>query len=292
MVVDHLHLLMSLKHYAKKWNESSLRTNILDLDEKVGTAYDVYELRSRLEPVLNDLNEFIDNPPTTLSPIELVELIDEIAQTLRDEMNTSDINFYLSRYNLEFEAEEITSSKRNYVKSILSSTSEEKILKIAQDLGLYSDMAMLDVQQMPEIDNDYIKEYAEKCRIRIQEGDYEGAITSARTLVETVCMHILDISQVEYEKDGKIMKLYRQVSQVLRMDPSLYESDTLRQIASGFFSIIQGLAGLRNDLGDAHGRGGKVYRASKRHAILAVNAAYVVSDYLLDCCHNVVLKFD
>ena len=35
----------------------------------------------------------------------------------------------------------------------------------------------------------------------MRQDDPEGAITAARTLLETVCKHILDETEVDYSKD-------------------------------------------------------------------------------------------
>jgi hypothetical protein len=55
-----------------------------------------------------------------------------------------------------------------------------------------------------KFDGENVHEVWQKALVR-REGDSEGAITSARTLLETVCKHILDQSGVEYPE----MQIFR-----------------------------------------------------------------------------------
>lgn len=291
MVIGHNDFIIKLKYYTRNIKNHLLREEIHDLDDQLETVYDVYNMRSRLEPLLDELEEEFEFPNDTgtavrvkskLSPIERMNLIESIGLNLRDSMTTTDINVFMAGYEIDFEAEEVASSKRLYVKEILSKEPERVILRIARDLDLYKDASIIEMAKIDSVDNDYIKEQVSKCNNKILSGDYDGAITNARTLVESICMHILESSQTEYKKDGNLIKLYKEVTEYLKMHPALYESDSLKQITSGFFSIIQGLASLRNDLSDAHGRDGKSYRPQERHAKLAINSAHTVSDYLLE----------
>ena len=291
MVVAHNNMIIKLKYYSESIDHSLLQSKISALCDRLETVYDVYDARSRLEPLFDELEQLIDGSTSAavrqrLSPMERVELIEKIGYELRDTMTTSDINIFLAGYDIDFHPEEVASSKRLYVKDILAKAPERIILNIARDLDLYRDVSLVRTEKIEHIDNDFIKEQLSKCNQKILSNDYDGAITNARSLVEAICMHILDDLGVEYGRDGNLTKLYKHVSEQLAMDPSLYHSEDLRKITSGFITVIQGLAGLRNDLSDAHGRDTRVYRACKRHAILAVNAAQIISDYLLDSYSN------
>jgi hypothetical protein len=134
---------------------------------------------------------------------------------------------------------------------------------------------------LQELEFDYLKEQIEKCEQKINAEDYDGAITNARSLVESVCIYILEDSESDFSNKGDLINLHKQVKDVLKMDPSIYNEDFLKQISSGFFSIINGLASLRNELSDAHGKSkDEDYTPSYRHAILAVNSAKTISEYL------------
>lgn len=127
----------------------------------------------------------------------------------------------------------------------------------------------------------FIDEQVEKCDLKITTGDYYGAITNARSLLEAVLTEIessLDSNAPEY--DGDLLRLYKRVSKLLNLGPDRKDiSDTLRQILSGLNSIVCGLSGLRNKMSDAHVAS---YKPSKHHAKLAVNAAKTLADFLFD----------
>ncbi|WP_051373081.1 abortive infection family protein, partial [Yersinia wautersii] len=86
--------------------------------------------------------------------------------------------------------------------------------------------------------------------------DPDGAITSARTLLETVCKHILDDMQVTYNsKNIEMSELYKLVSSELNLSSNQHTEVIFKQILGGCSAIVNGLGTLRNKLGDAHGQG-------------------------------------
>lgn len=115
--------------------------------------------------------------------------------------------------------------------------------------------------------------------------DPEGAITAARTLIETVCKHILDEGVVPgsaYGSGDDLPKLYHQVSTLLNIAPSQYSEGVLKQILGGCSSDVTGLGALRNRIGDAHGQGKRRVRVHGRHAALAVNLAGAMASFLVE----------
>ena len=119
--------------------------------------------------------------------------------------------------------------------------------------------------------------------IRRQDNDPEGAITAARSLLESVCKHILDDCGIEYGS-GKIElhKLYKAVAKELNLSPDKHNEMLFKQILGGCSAIINGLGSLRNKLGDAHGKGVKHVSPSSRHARLAVNLAGSMALFLVE----------
>lgn len=103
-----------------------------------------------------------------------------------------------------------------------------------------------------------------------REQDPEGAITVARTLLETVCKRILDEAGEAYEDDD-LPKLYGKTSRVLNLAPSQYTEDAFRAILGGCHAVVQNLGTLGNRIGDAHGQGRNPVRPAPRHAALAVS---------------------
>ncbi len=115
-----------------------------------------------------------------------------------------------------------------------------------------------------------------------RQSDPEGAITAARTLLETVCKHILDEKGIEYSNKTDLPQLYHLVSVELNLSPSQHTEDVFKQILGSCSTIVNGLGTLRNRLGDAHGQGKKTVRPAARHAELAVNLAGSVALFLVE----------
>jgi Abortive infection C-terminus len=114
-----------------------------------------------------------------------------------------------------------------------------------------------------------------------RSSDPEGAITMARTLLESVCKHILEEAKVKYEDSPDMNKLYKQTAELLKIAPSQHTEQVFKQILGGCTAVVEGLGALRNRLGDSHGKGKVGIKPAARHAELAVNLAGALSVYLL-----------
>jgi hypothetical protein len=112
--------------------------------------------------------------------------------------------------------------------------------------------------------------------------DPEGAITSARTLLETVCKRVLDETQTPYDDKDDLPSLYKVVATKLNVAPSQHTEETFKRILGGATSVVEGLGSLRNKIGDAHGQGGKPVRPTARHAQLAVNLAGAMATFIVE----------
>lgn len=111
--------------------------------------------------------------------------------------------------------------------------------------------------------------------------DPEGAITMARTLLEAVCKLILDDADTAYGDSPDINKLYGLAAEQLNLAPSQHSEKDFKRILGGCSSVIEGLGGLRNRLGDSHGKGASWVKPAPRHAELAVNLAGAMATFLL-----------
>jgi len=111
--------------------------------------------------------------------------------------------------------------------------------------------------------------------------DPEAAITMARTLIESVCKHILDEAGVSHSDKDDLPKLYKETAKQLNMAPEQHQEEVFKQILGGCQNVIQGLGTLRNKLSDAHGKGKKAVKPSARHAALAVNLAGSMAAFLV-----------
>jgi len=113
-------------------------------------------------------------------------------------------------------------------------------------------------------------------------GDPEGAITMARTLLESVCKHILDEFEVQYGDNDDLPRLYRSASEELNIAPSQHTEAVFKQILGGCTAVVEGLGALRNRISDAHGQGRQGSKPEPRHAELAVNLSGAMAAFLLE----------
>lgn len=111
--------------------------------------------------------------------------------------------------------------------------------------------------------------------------DPEGAITAARTLLETVCKHILDDSGMKYAAEADLPKLWNMVAERLNLSPKQQEEESFRAILGCCQQIVIRLGTLRNKIGDAHGKGRHPVKPKARHAELAVNLAGAMAAFLI-----------
>ena len=111
--------------------------------------------------------------------------------------------------------------------------------------------------------------------------DPEGAVTLARTLLESVCKHILDASGTPYDDGADMPKLYSLTAKQLNLSPSQHTEQLFKQILGGCQTVVEGISALRNRHSDAHGKGTTGTKPAPRHAELAVNLSGAMATFLL-----------
>lgn len=114
-----------------------------------------------------------------------------------------------------------------------------------------------------------------------RQTDPEGAITMARSLLESVCKHILDELNVAYAETADLPTLYRRTAEALNLAPSQHTEKVFKQILGGCTAVVEGLGSLRNRLSDSHGKGRSPVKPAPRHAELAVNLAGATAQFLV-----------
>ena len=111
--------------------------------------------------------------------------------------------------------------------------------------------------------------------------DPEGAITAARTLIESVCKHILDDAEITYSDNTDLPSLWKLCAKELNLSPSQHDEEIFKKILGGCQTIVNSLGVLRNKVGDAHGAGRRAVRPKPRHAELAVTLAGAMAKFLI-----------
>lgn len=136
-------------------------------------------------------------------------------------------------------------------------------------------------EALTRFDSDEIHSIWSKA-IERKNSDPEGAITISRTMLESVCKHILDRSEIEYDGNGiELPELYKLTSKELNLSPSQHTEQIFKQILGSCSGVVSGLGAVRNKLGDAHGQGSLPIKPKPRHAELAVNLAGSMALFLI-----------
>jgi len=113
---------------------------------------------------------------------------------------------------------------------------------------------IIQAETTKEIGHEFVNEQIEKCKRKILEEDFNGAITNARSLIEAIFIEIIERSEgKETKNDGNVENQWSRVKKIMKLE---IDKDTLPdyviQILSGIDTAIKGLAGLSNNAGDRH----------------------------------------
>lgn len=112
--------------------------------------------------------------------------------------------------------------------------------------------------------------------------DPDGAITTGRQLLESVCKHILDDTGVSYKGNEELPKLFRLCAEQLNLSPSQFAEQEFKAVLGGCQTIVQNIGAIRNKFGDAHGLGRSGPKPAPRHAALVVNLAGTMASFLME----------
>jgi len=114
-----------------------------------------------------------------------------------------------------------------------------------------------------------------------RSSDPEGAITMARSLLESVCKHLLDEMGTPYDQKADLPTLYSSAAEDLYLSPSQHTEEIFSRILGSTQQVVEGLGAVRNRHSDAHGNNTAAGRPVARHAELAVNLAGSTASFLV-----------
>jgi hypothetical protein len=111
------------------------------------------------------------------------------------------------------------------------------------------------------------------------------AIGKAKQLIETCCKTILDEQSITYEnaKKGRNLdfsKLLKTACNSIGLAPDKVEHKSAKQVLQNLTNIAQGMAELRNEFGDGHGRNKNFRNLPPRYAELAVGASVTAVHFI------------
>ncbi len=134
---------------------------------------------------------------------------------------------------------------------------------------------------LAQVDSPHIQAAWQKALHR-RDTDPKGAITAARSLLESTCKHILDEVSVDYGNAPTLPSLYGKVAEALNLAPSQYDEDVFKRLLGGCQTVVENIGTLRNRLGDTHGEGKTGVSPLVRHSALAVNLAGTMASFLFE----------
>lgn len=111
--------------------------------------------------------------------------------------------------------------------------------------------------------------------------DPEGAVTLAKTLMESVCKLLLEEMDVPYDPKADLPALYHSAASQLHLAPDQHAEKAFKAILGSCQAVVGGLAAIRNIRSDSHGVGRVRYKPEERHAELAVNLAGAMALFLV-----------
>jgi len=149
---------------------------------------------------------------------------------------------------------------------------------------LKSAQVVIKEKQFTILSTDFMMQQINKCENKLMQGDFDGAITNARSLVEEVLLEVEERIKGERCKNtGDISTLYNRVKKLINFDPGQEGlNDSLKQILQGLNSIVLGIGKIRSKASDSHSQ---QYKPLDHHARLAVNSAQTFTSFIIDSFH-------
>lgn len=133
---------------------------------------------------------------------------------------------------------------------------------------------------LTDYDSEHVARFWRKCLER-KATDPDGAITAARSMLESVCKHILCSLGKPYDNADTLPSLFHNALESLSLAPRQQTDRTLRQMLGNCQSVVNSIGAIRNDIGDAHGQSASYAIADQLHAELAVNISSSVALFML-----------
>lgn len=265
--------------YRGNWEVAMNNRSIYELDickNKLIHTYDSYI--DRVDGVVFDYNFCLNDDEYREARIivqkiyrEIEKDIPEVIKKCRD---VSEFIYYYGSRNYDYnyghfdalqEISEIFNIALDYLEE---QNIEVQIIKIECDVP-------------KELTYEHILEDLKQCDKRIDDGDYSGAITRARRLIEGVFKEIIfNITGEEVTGNEKLPALLKKVQKCLNLDSGDENlADPLKQVISGLVNVVNGLTAIRNKVGDAHSNNSNL---RLHHALLVVNSAKTLVTFLFD----------
>lgn len=121
--------------------------------------------------------------------------------------------------------------------------------------------------------------------IEMQEKNPTEAIGKAKELIESCCKTILDILNVQWDKEWTVTNLAGATMERLKLMPAnipdtAAEATTMKALLGNLLQVATRMAELRNPYGSGHGKSATYKGLEPRHAKLAVGASITLVTFL------------
>ena len=108
------------------------------------------------------------------------------------------------------------------------------------------------------------------------------AVSAACNILESICKVYIEDEDLEMPKKLDLQPVWAVVRTDLGFDPKSIEDRDLKEILSGMFATVNGIAALRSHASSAHGAGRKRYFLEPRHARLAIHSAHTIASFIME----------
>lgn len=141
-------------------------------------------------------------------------------------------------------------------------------------------------RNIEKMNNQYVITLSKKLRNKVNNHDLDSAVTESRTLLEEVMIHLLEEKGEKNESRGNLRRLYKQVKELYSMCSDKQLDTRINKLLSGLKSIVAAISEIRNNYSDSHGVGAGRKNIKDYHALLVVNSAITMSEFLLSVAEN------
>ena len=148
------------------------------------------------------------------------------------------------------------------------------------------DVPAMSIPSINTIDRSYIKDMANRAQEDIELGNFDSALTKARTLLEEVFCWAIERKGERPSSSGDVGKMFSQVKCLYNIHADKTMDRRICDLVNGLNKIVDSIGQMRNKQGDAHGVGASRVNIEDYHARLAVNAAANVADFVLSVVHR------
>ena len=158
---------------------------------------------------------------------------------------------------------------------------EELYQECCRILQKYTSSIPLEIPAIQSVNREYIRTISERASQDIDCGNFDSAITKARTLLEEVFCFVIEKSNCIPNDSGNIKNLYAQVKELHNMHADKNLDLRIKMLLSGLEKILTAITEMRNESSDAHGVGQNRIAILDYHARLFVSSAQVMADFIL-----------